>query len=176
VSTRSELLREYIARTDGKVIRPTEHYGGQSPDLINDYLRYLTADDTIHIPGNAIDWAITGETLSPGAEALAGIADYTNAYVGKHAPVPFPDIGDVMVFSGPAGNPYGGLGIYIRHVLGDITVWTQGEQNGRLAPAQAAIARGNAVVALGWWRVREDRIHHRRPAPWATNRLPEAAR
>lgn len=169
MSTRSELLQEYAASTAGRVIEIDGRYGGQSPDLVNDYLRFITCEPGLHIPGNAIDWAIASEELHPAQEALLRIADYTNAYPGRHAPVTQPEPGDVMVFAGPPGNPYGGLGIYLTHHDGNVVVYTQGQHNGQTAPAQYATARGDAVRALGWWHVRDEHVR-RRLGPWATAR------
>lgn len=171
MSTRTDLLALYLTSRAGTVVRPDDTWAGQSPDLANDYLRYLTGEKTLTVPGHAIEWAISSESLTDSAAALLTVADYTSAFPGRRAPVALPAPGDLMVFSGPAGNPYGALGIYLAHTRTGVTVFTQGDADGKLLPAQIVTAAAARVTPLGWWRVHDHELT--RPAPWALNPIKE---
>lgn len=169
--TRASLLDTYVAATRGRVIRPEDHYGGESPDLANHYLQFLTGRPELYIIGNAVDWAITTEEIHPSHKALAEVAEYSTARPGRHTAVVLPVAGDLMVFAGP--TVYGALGIYLGHTRTTTTIYSQGSPHGLPAPATIATIPVSRANPLGWWHVRDSALVTRRPLPWAIHPIKE---
>lgn len=162
---RAQLAEQYVREHRGMVVDPFRTFAPQSPPLMHSYLQFLTRrrlpmmkDPGSEAVPNAIDWE--GEKVGP---QLMRWAEYTpGPYVPvgeehKHRGIVWPWKGDVVVFAGGPGNPYGTLGVYLSHEgEGLDAVWevfTQGP-----GPAQTIHLPVSAMVPVGWWRVTDERL------------------
>lgn len=150
---RTDLLNSFMA-THADTVIGDEPFGVSSVDLGVEYLRYLTGNTDLEVPGDAIHWAPLTEDPAQAIPVLYRIADWTSAYRGKHSIPETPQYGDLVIFAGPGSHYYGTLGVYLSHNQAGYRVFTQGHQEIHM-PAREFLIRPRHQSPVGWWRVRE---------------------
>lgn len=176
---RAKLADQYVQDNTGMMVRPNTT-GAHPGPLMHSYLQFLTgrrisAFMDPNRPGEAspLDWE--GEHV--GAQLMRW-ADYTpGPYVPvgqarAHRGTLWPWMGDIVVFAaGNTSQPDGGLGIYLDHEGTDLDatwhVFTQGP-----GPATTQRYHVQALIPVGWWRVKDEWLEKRSQPTRAMRQVP----